>query len=151
MANRNGSYPTSTKTTFSPDGRWIAYESDESGQSEVYLRAFPDSGAKWQISTEGGTSAVWSPDGHEIFYPEDNKMMTVDFQVVDGRPALGKPAVLFERDFVYNAYGDVYYRMMPDGQRFVMIDGSESASPPTQLILVRNWAEELKRLVPTDN
>ena len=77
-------------------------------------------------------------------------MMGVDIEQ-EGRLVLGKPRLLFERDFLFSAYTEVFYHMMPDGQRFVMIDGSESAAPPTQLILVQNWTEELKQLVPTDN
>jgi len=94
---------------------------------------------------------VWSPDGRELFYRNSNKMMVVNIEPGEARPLLGKPRVLFERDFLFSAYNTVWYDVMPDGQRFVMIDGSESASPPTQLILVQNWTEELKRLVPTVN
>ncbi len=134
---------------FSPNGRWMAYESDESGEPEVYLRSFPDSGAKWQVSTEGGRYPIWSPNGRELFYRNGDKMMAVDVEV-EGRLVLGKPRLLFERDFLFTAYSEAFYHLMPDGEHFVMIDDSESDPRPTGLILVQNWFEELKQLAPTN-
>ena len=94
---------------------------------------------------------VWSRDGRELFYRNGNKMMVVDIDPGEARSLLGKPRLLFERDFLFSAYSEVLYDVMPDGQHFVMIDGSTSTPPPTELILVQNWTEELKRLVPTSN
>ena len=63
---------------FSPDGRWLAYISDESGRYEIYVQPYPGPGGKWQISTEGGTEPVWNRNGRELFYRSGDKMMAVD-------------------------------------------------------------------------
>jgi dipeptidyl aminopeptidase/acylaminoacyl peptidase len=129
---------------FSPDGEWLAYDTDESGQSEVYVLAFPSGRAKQQVSTGGGYFPAWNPSGGELFYRNGNNVMVVDVRT-NGELVLGKPRVLFEKLSVWA------YDVTRDGQRFVMVERSEAEPPPTQLILVQNWAEELKRLVPTDN
>ena len=133
---------------FSPGGRWIAYVSDESGQYEVYVRPFPSSERKFQVSTEGGTPPVWNPGGRELFYRNGDKMMVVDIET-KGDLTLGKPRLLFERRSP--GWWGLYFDVAPDGQRFVMIDDSEAKPAPTQLNLVLNWSEELKRLAPNDN
>ena len=130
--------------TFSPGGLWIAYVSDESGQREIYIRGFPGSEAKRQVSTAGGDSPRWNPRGRELFYREGDKLMAVAIELSED-PVLGKPRMLFERPSI------IRYDVAPDGQRVVVIDESESDVPPKQLHLVQNWAEELKRLVPTAN
>ena len=129
----------------SPNGRWMAYVSDESGQQEIYIRGFPAQGGKWQISTEGGTVPRWNPNGRELFFRQGDKLMAVDVRT-DRELSLGKPGELFERSSPRRQYD-----VDKDGQRFVMADTSVSRKAPTQLILVQNWAEELKRLVPTQN
>ena len=128
---------------FSSNGRWVAYQSDESGRNEVYIQPFPGGGGKRQVSTEGGTFPVWNPNGRELFYRNGDRMMVVAVET-DGELTLGKPRLLFERRSLLASYD-----VMPDGQRFVMIEESEELAP-TQLILVQNWFEELKRLVPTN-
>jgi len=133
-----------SEAAFSPDGRFIAYQSDESGEYEVYVLPFPGPGGKRQVSTGGGTRPLWNPKGNELFYRNGHRMMAVDVDTSDGL-TLGKPRVLFER-----AGADEGYDVAPDGQRFVMMDRVESTPPPRELILVQNWSEELKRLVPTN-
>jgi len=131
---------------FSPDGRWIAYDSDESGQYEVYLRPFPGSGGKKQISTGGGIRPAWSADGRELFYRNGDKMMVVQVHG-EGEPTLGKPTLLFERPFPTSEQRD--WDVATDGQHFIIIEWKRDA-PPKELILVQNWSEELKRLVPAN-
>jgi len=128
---------------FSPNGRWIAYSSNESGQFEVYVRPFPGPGGVIKISTTGGTSPVWAPDGRELFYRIEDKMMAV---AINTKPKFspGKLTLLFEAPSIIN-----YYGIAPDGQRFVMIEEGEYSTLPNQLNIVLNWFEELKRLVPT--
>ena len=130
------------RAMFSPDGRWMAYQSDVSGRSEIYLCHFPASPGKWQVSTEGGTEARWNPNGRELFYRNGEKLMAVN---VDprGELVLGKPRLLFERPLLREGYD-----VAPDGQRFAMVDQSESDPAPTQLNLVLNWFQELERRVP---
>ena len=133
---------------FSPDGRWIAYVSNESGRYEVYIRPFPGPGAKGQVSTEGGTNPVWARSGREIFYRSDDKMLAVS---IEAQPALGlsKPRLLFEERLLREEEGGVgfaQYDVAPDGEHFVMI--REIGSLAGRIHVVLNWAEELKQQVP---
>jgi len=134
---------------FSPDGRWVAHQSDESGRPEIYIRPFENPAIKWQVSTAGGADPVWNPQGGELFYRDGDKMMVVDV-ALGQTPQLGKPRLLFERHFDKSSRGGDY-DVMPDGQQFIMLDDSASAPRPTKLVLVRNWFQELERLVPSEN
>ena len=127
----------------SSDGHWLAYTSDESGQYEIYLRPFPTGGAKWQISTEGGIRPHWARTG-ELVYPNGDKMMAVSIAT---QPILsvGTPRLLFER----NNEGVFNYDVTRDGQRFLMLKSSEQEQKATQIVVVLNWFEELKRRVPS--
>jgi Tol biopolymer transport system component len=126
---------------FSPDGRWLAYSSNEPGRTEVYVQPFPGPGGKHLISTEGGGGPRWARNGRELFYSNGNKMMVVDIQTEPTFTA-GKPRLLFE-----GQYGG--WDVAPDGQRFLMIQSVEPEQPATQINVVLNWFEELKRKVPT--
>jgi hypothetical protein len=142
---------------FSPDGRWIAYASNESGRPEVYVRSYPRGDTRRQISSGGGMSPVWNRNGRELFYlqrnvtvpgPPEVAMMAVPIATL---PVLnvGVEKRLFKGDFVVStpARG---YDVAPDGQRFVMLRQKET--PPVtvkHLVLVQNWFEELNRRVPT--
>jgi len=143
----NTSYEERTPM-ISPDGRWIAYTSNESGQNEIYVRTFPDAGGgRWQVSNGGGTEPLWSKDGQELFYrSRDNKIVSVE---VETEPVFtsGAIKVLFE-DIYVRRYQHTNYDIHPDNQRFVMIKSSENIS--TEMIVVLNWFEELRRLVPSE-
>ena len=133
-------------SAFSPDGRWLAYMSTESGRSEVYVQRYLGAGEKWQISTEGGGWPRWAPNSRELFYLQDDKMMAVPISI-EPEFSAGKPKVLFEGRFL-TGYGS--YDVAPDGQKFLMVQ--EEREPGSQKIhVVLNWFEELKRLVPTEN
>jgi Tol biopolymer transport system component len=135
---------------FSPDGRWLAYISNESGRWEIYVQPYPGPGGKWQISTEGGTEPMWNPKGRELFYRSGEKMMAVDIATQPSFAA-GKPRVLFEGRYNPAPGTGTNYDVSPDGQRFLMIKPSEQAqAAPTQINVVLNWFEELKRRVPTE-
>jgi serine/threonine protein kinase len=130
---------------FSPDGHWMAYASDESGQMQVYIRPFPGPDRRWQVSTQGGTQPVWSRNGKEIFYRVGNKMMVVDVAAgVD--VTLSQPRQLFEQRYVFQNISLANYDVSPDGQRFVMVKDEAGSG---RLNVVLNWTEELKRLTPT--
>jgi serine/threonine-protein kinase len=129
---------------FSPDGRWLAYVSNESGQFEVYLRSYPEPDHKEPVSTDGGTHPRWSPNGKELFYRSGNRMMAVDVSTTP-RLTLSRPRVLFEQRYVFGGQTVANFDVSPDGQRFVMVK-DDSASGRINLVL--NWFEELKRLVP---
>jgi Tol biopolymer transport system component len=133
---------------FSPDGRWLAYVSDESGRQEIYVRPFPGPGGKTPISTDGGTQPTWSRDGRELFYRSGDKMMVT---AVETKPvfAASKPKLLFEAHYEtgFSPF-EPNYDVSLDGQRFLMIKASEPESAATQLNVVLNWSDELRRLVP---
>jgi eukaryotic-like serine/threonine-protein kinase len=134
---------------FSPDGRWLAYPSDESGRYEIYVQPYPGPGGKWQISTEGGTEPVWNPNGRELFYRNGDKMIAVDIATQPGF-TVGKPRMLFAGPYVPTVTMFPNYDMSPDGQRFLMLKPSESTETArTQINVVLNWFEELKQKVPT--
>jgi dipeptidyl aminopeptidase/acylaminoacyl peptidase len=134
---------------FSPDGRWIAYMSDESGRSEIYAQPYPGPGGKWQISTDGGTEPVWNRNERELFYRSGNKMMAVEI-TTQPNFALGNPRVLFEGPYVLATVPISNYDVSPDGRRFLMVKPTEQVqAAPTQINVVLNWFEELKRRVPT--
>jgi len=141
----------------SPNGRFIAYQSNESGRLEVYVRPFPDvSRGRWQISTMGGTRPIWNPNGTELVYFDAGQAESTDGAVmavpIEYDPVFraGVPKKLFEGDYLA-PNGDLHtYDMAPDGQRFVMIKAAEDESAEARLILVQNWVEELKRLAPAN-
>ncbi len=132
---------------FSPDGRWVAYESDESGRLEVFVRPFPGPGGKWQISTEGGSGPRWLRNGRELCYRNEDKMMVVD---VETKPTFrpGRPRTLFEGHYLQLFEGCHDYDVAPDGQRFLMIKPDPAESGPAHVKVVLNWFEEVKRRVP---
>ncbi len=127
---------------FSPDGKWIAYISDESGQYEVYVRPYPGPGGKRQISTTGGEEVLWSRDGHTLYYREGAKFISVAVQTQPDFRG-DAPKVMFEGPYL-NVPG-VSYDVAPDGQHFLMIEENQKQATTTQLNVVLNWFEELKR------
>ena len=134
-----------TSPRFSADGRFIAYTSDESGRNEVYIQPFPSSGRKWPVSTEGGDTPLWNPNGRELIYANGGEILVVDVDT-RGELTLGKPRALFEVPSALNGPMDI----SSDGQRLVFIDESAAPPAPTYLVLIQNWAEELKRLAPAN-
>ena len=138
-----------SNTVVSPDGHWVAYISDESGQIEVYIQAYPDLGQRTQISMGGGLAPVWAPDGTELFYRSPTAMMAVKIQLSPTFEA-GKPEELFSDDYYRDPGLNRAFDVSPLDGRFVMIkemsDGA--ADQRTELMLVENWFEELKRLAP---
>ena len=135
--------------TFSRDGQWLAYVSNESGRSEVYVQPYPGPGGRWLISTNGGSDPVWSPDGRELFYLQDDRLMSVTIGVTPAaagsgagpRLTAGTPRRLFEGRYERSAIGR-NYDLAPDGQRFIMVVSDERAAPP-QIHVVLNWFSEL--------
>ena len=135
----------------SPDGRWLAYTSNESGQMEVFIRPFPnvDSGGRWQVSMNGGGGPLWAPDGHELFYYSSDGTMVVS---VETEPTfkLGTPQTLP----ITGPY--IGWDISPDGKRFLMLkrieaEADESRTEESRTInIVLNWFKELKERVPVD-
>ena len=141
--------PPTSRAEISPDGRFIAYRSYETGRDEIYVRPFPNvEEGKWQISGDWGVSTVWAPDGRELFYRSGDRMMVVRVETEPTFKA-GSPEVLFTGS--YSVAAGRNYDIHPDGQRFLMLkDVEEQASARSQLTIVLNWFEELKQLVPTE-
>ena len=134
---------------FSPDGRWLAYESDESGQEEIYVRPFPEAEGKWQISTGGGTQPMWAWNGRELFYRNGDKMMSSSVETTTMFTA-AKPKLLFEG--LYEKGSNPFfanYDVARDDQRFLMITQSEQEKLPTEFNVVVNWSDELSRMAPS--
>ncbi len=128
-------------------GRFIAYASNESGQNEIYVRPFPNvDDGKWQISRDGGKEPVWAPRGQELFYRYSQALMVVGI-TTEPTFTQGSPAVLFTGNYQQTSFGNPQYDVAPDGQRFLMIKQEQTGV--TQINVIQNWFEELKRLVPT--
>jgi serine/threonine-protein kinase len=151
------------RSALSPDGRWVAYESNESGRFEIYVRPFPDvSSGRWLVSTSGGVEPDWAPDGHALFYrtagagTPDQRLMSV---TVEGKAAAFvayAPEPLFALTGIRLAGLVRNYDVAPDGERFLftkrLVGASSDAegSASSRIIVVENWFEELKRLVPVN-
>ena len=138
--------------SISPDGRWLAYESNESGQTEIHVRTFPDvEGGKWLASTDGGTGPRWNPSGAELFYRDpDERLMTVPLStdVASFAPGLGRAEVLLEGPLLGAGYD-----VSPDGRKFLVIKEDASLADATDgpdIIVVQNWTQELLERVPVN-
>jgi Tol biopolymer transport system component len=130
---------------FSPDGRWLCYVSNESGEMEVYVRPFPRLDQKWQVSTKGGNQPRWSKNGHELVYRSGTKMMAVAVSTVP-EFALSEPKVLFEGRYAFGPGATTAnYDVSADGLQFLMVKDEPGSNG---LKVVLNWFEELKAKVP---
>ena len=150
-----GRTSTERNAEISPDGHWIAYESLEAGQFDVYVRPFPDvTGGKWPVSTNGGSQPLWARSGKELFFIDRSGALTG--VRVEGQSSftIGTPAKILDSSYVWSVptYAGRMYDISPDGQRFLMLKQSslpDRTSAPRSITVVQNWFEELKRLVPT--
>jgi serine/threonine protein kinase len=128
---------------FSPDGKWVAYTSDESGQSEVYLRPFPASSGQYQVSTSGGITPRWRHDGKELYYiAPDSKLMAVTLATAGRTPEMGVPIALFQpnilnRGAVIIGY-QAQYDVAPDGRFLINVTGGDAVTAP--ITVIQNWA-----------
>jgi eukaryotic-like serine/threonine-protein kinase len=127
----------------SPNGRWLAYVSDESGREEVYVVPFPGSGGRWPISTDGGSQPVWARNGQELFYRSGDRMMAVAV-TTDATFGASKPRLLFEAKAPPDTAPN--YDVTPEGE-FLMIEPGESDTPPSQINVVLNWLQEVRQRV----
>jgi len=139
----------------SPDGQWMAYQSDKSGRYEIYVCSFPDvNKGMWQVTTGGGDSPLWSPDGRELFYRSGDHYMAVD---VETGPSFkyGKPEVLFKGTYASNGnpHNYIFWDISPVDKRFLMIkpaatEAKSKVGIPRKINIVINWFEELKQRMP---
>ncbi len=130
----------------SPDGRFLAYLSDESGRNEIYVRPFPDGTGKWPVSVNGGSQLRWGSDSKELYYVEGEATLMAVSVSTDGVFTLGQPRQLFESSDLRQPGGvSPTYDVSADGERFVMIapvEGDEAAAP--KIRVVENWHEEFR-------
>jgi Tol biopolymer transport system component/predicted Ser/Thr protein kinase len=142
---------TEVNPAFSPDGRWIAYYSNESGPAEVYVRPFPGPGGKWQISTGGGLMPEWSRNGKELFYrTSDSKIMVVSYTTSGDSFHADKPRLWSPGQFTTRGTS-LNYALHPDGKRFAVLKAGngETAPPPiNKASFIFNFFDELRRKVP---
>ena len=137
--------------TVSPDGRWLAYESNSSGRFEIYVRPFPNAGeGLWQVSTMGGTQPLFARSGTEVFFVgPDGALMRVPVEASGPTWRAGTPVRLFDGRYVTVGSIGRTYDVSPDGQRFLMIKaaGADATAAPPSLIVVQHFDQELRRLV----
>jgi Tol biopolymer transport system component len=139
---------------FSPDGRWIAYHSVESGVAEVYVRPFPGPGGKWQISTGGGYFPRWSRNGKELFYrSQDSKIMVLTYTASSDSFRADQPQPWSPGQFAELGGGISSFDLHPDGNRFAVLKapGTDETAAVNKVNIVLNWFDELKRRVPPAN
>jgi hypothetical protein len=127
---------------FSPDGRLVAYTSNESGRFEVYVETFPRSDRKWSVSTNGGYEPRWRADGREIYYlSEDRKLTAVS---VGAGPSFGIPQTLFQTRASSGVTANrTHYVPSRDGQRFLINMAADAVASPITIVL--NWTAALKK------
>jgi serine/threonine-protein kinase len=131
----------------SPDGRALAYVSDETGRLEVYLRRFPDLGQRSRVSIDGGSEPVWSRRGDELFYRNGRQYFSVRVTTAGESIKVGRPLLLFEGDFVQASLfpGSPSYDVAPDGQRFIAVARADDTPRPVRLDVVLGWIQDVER------
>jgi serine/threonine-protein kinase len=147
--------------TISPDGRWLAYSADDTGRFEIYLQPFPGLSGRQQLSVSGGFEPVWSRDGRELFFRNNDAMMVARIETRDGKLETGTPMLLFEHRFSTNGNNrDTDYDVSVDGQHFLMIEDDKGAmrgglggllgTPPDarSIVMAEGWVRELGTQVP---
>jgi Tol biopolymer transport system component/tRNA A-37 threonylcarbamoyl transferase component Bud32 len=139
--------------TFSSDGRWLAYASNESGTYQVYVRAFPDNGGKWQISSAGGSYPTWSHDGREIFFRSDeNRIMVANYSVKGDSFVVDQPKVWSDKQLAdFGIIGTASYDPAPDGKRIAAlmpVETAEMQQAQSHVIFLENFFDELLRKAP---
>jgi len=132
---------TEIMPSVSPDGRWLAYLSNESGRMEVYVRPMPGPGARVQISTDGGSEPMWSPTGQEVFYRAGGKLMAAHI-AWRGDAATVTRSALFDDSYTSGGLGHAGYSVAPDGNHFVFM---KSAAGDSKAIVTLNWFEEVQQ------
>jgi eukaryotic-like serine/threonine-protein kinase len=139
---------------FSPDGKWLAYTSDESGKNEVYVRAFPPpasgQGGKWQVSNRGGEIPRWSRNGHELMYQSGDQIMAANYTVKGDTFAVEKPRVWIAKlGGTPGALAD--WDLAPDGKRVAVLTPEGNVEAPKQeheIVMLQNFFDELRRKAP---
>ena len=136
---------------FSPDGRWLAYSSNESGSFQIYVRNFPDQGRRWQVSNNGGVYPEWSANGRELFFrTEDNRVMVAGYTVKEGAFIADRPHVWSETKLADLGL-NLNFTLARDGKRvaaLMPVESSEEQAAQHHVIFLMNFLDELERRVP---
>jgi WD40 repeat protein len=134
---------------FSPDGHWLAYQSDDSGRKEVWVRPYPSpasgQGGKWQVSNNGGMQPAWSPNRHELLYRSGDQIISVEYKAKGDAFEAERPKVWISK------LGGTVWQLAPDGKRVVVVTPLELSGTPKQdheAVLLLNFFDELRRRVP---
>ena len=140
----------------SPDGRWLAYSSDESGTFQVYVRAFPDKGGKWQISNGGGTYPMWPRNGHELFFETlDGRVMAAAYTVKGDSFVADKVRMWSDKQLGGSVNNTKNIDLAPDGKRIVALmpaaEAKGSQEAQNHVVFLENFFDELRRRVPVGN
>ena len=125
---------------FSPDGKWLAYVNDETGEYQVYVTAYPGPGPNVAVSVDSGLSPIWSPDGRELFFRRGGKVLSAAVSYEDGI-RFDTPVELFDGPYTLDLMGHQRYDVSPDGQSFLMVENSDDFP----IVIVQNWGLELSR------
>jgi serine/threonine-protein kinase len=135
---------------FSPDGRWIAYTSDESGRNEVFVRPFPGPGGKWQVSTAGGVEAAWSRTRRELLYRgPDNRIMVASYTVEGDSFKADKPRVWSEQAILPPRRAPRGFDLHPDGERIAAaVPSGQPEEKLDKVTFIFNFFDELRRIAP---
>jgi hypothetical protein len=139
--------PGEMMPSFSPDGRWVAYVSRESGHSEVYVRGMHGTAGKWQVSDNGGVEPVWSPTGNELFYRSRDTMLALDVQTTPAF-SFGMAHRLFDGSYVFGTTEGQAYDVARDARRFIMLKPQQNPRDAQPLDALVNWFDDLRRRVP---
>jgi Tol biopolymer transport system component len=140
-----------TQGQLSPSGRWVAYTTDETGVREVWVQSVPPTGAKWQVSTDGGSEPRWRGDGGELYYIAGNgTLMAVAINATLAAFQVGSPQPLFQTRRPFSSPLHTNYTPSADGQRFLINTIAGNAPAPTPITMILNWSEQVKRPVPTN-
>ena len=132
------------RAQFSPDGRFIAYDSDESGRRQVYVMSFPGPGGKQQVSIDGGEDLIWRRDGRELFFLSESKMMAADVKTNGSSMEIANVRPLFDAKVSFGPFsGFAHYDVTSDGKRFIVTATGEGTSTPMNLVI--NWTADLKQ------
>lgn len=129
---------------FSPNGEWLAYVNDDTGEYQVYVTAYPGPGPKIPVSVKGGLSPIWSKDGGELLFRRGGKVIAVSVRYADGID-FGTPEELFDGPYTLDLMGHQRYDVSPDGQSFLMVENRDDFP----IIVVQSFTKELERLVPS--
>jgi Tol biopolymer transport system component len=134
-----------TEALLSPDGKWLAYDSNSSGSDEIYVRAFPDNGGLWKISNNGGRNPIWSRNGRDLLYQAGDQMMAVSYSAKGGTFAPEKPRVWLAQ------VGGIAWDLSPDGKRLLVLapaGSPDAAKAEHEVVLFQNFFEYLRQKVP---